>query len=424
MTSIAELLGPDHHYDGDIPEAWAPIHDAAPLLAETMLTYLDQVKVSLRPASVRGIDTDLRIFAAFLVDHDPALDGVADIERHHIEAFKTWQAVQPGRKPGETFAAASFRRRFTHLRMFFIRITEWDWDDAPTRVPIFFGDVPKRDESLPRFLDDAAYVRFMRALAAEPHLYRRVAVEFLARTGMRVGELCDLEADAVTTIGGAPWLRIPVGKLHNDRYVPLHPELVDLIAHYTNDETQPHTPGRLLSGREGPLNRHAVTRWVATIARRAEIGHVHPHQLRHTLATQAINRGMSIEAIAALLGHRSLDMTRNYARIANRVVADEYAAVTAKVEALYTTSLPADAEGPNMARLRAEHHRMLANGYCTQPVELDCRYESICETCTHYQTDLSFQPVLLRQRDHALDHGQDRRADLYNHLLDNLSSDQ
>ena len=27
-------------------------------------------------------------------------------------------------------------------------------------------------------------------------------------------------------------LRIPIGKLHNDRYVPLHPMLVDLIAEY------------------------------------------------------------------------------------------------------------------------------------------------------------------------------------------------
>jgi site-specific recombinase XerD len=37
--------------------------------------------------------------------------------------------------------------------------------------------------------------------------------------------------------------------------------------------------------------------------------HIHPHQLRHTLATQAINRGMSREAIAAMLGHHSMDMT-------------------------------------------------------------------------------------------------------------------
>jgi len=43
---------------------------------------------------------------------------------------------------------------------------------------------------------------------------------------MRVGELCGLEADAVTLIGDAHWLRIPLGKLHNDRYVPLRPHLI------------------------------------------------------------------------------------------------------------------------------------------------------------------------------------------------------
>jgi Phage integrase family len=36
----------------------------------------------------------------------------------------------------------------------------------------------------------------------------------------------------------------------------------------------------------------------------------HPHEVRHTLATQAINRGMRPEAIAALLGHRSMEMSR------------------------------------------------------------------------------------------------------------------
>jgi hypothetical protein len=45
----------------------------------------------------------------------------------------------------------------------------------------------------------------------------------LARTGMRAGKLADLEADAVVQIGVAHWLRIPLGKLRNDRYVPLHP---------------------------------------------------------------------------------------------------------------------------------------------------------------------------------------------------------
>jgi site-specific recombinase XerD len=53
---------------------------------------------------------------------------------------------------------------------------------------------------------------------------------------------------------------------------------------------------------------------VRKAAKQAGLGRVTSHQLRHTLATQAINRGMSLEAIAALLGHRSLSMTRVYAK--------------------------------------------------------------------------------------------------------------
>jgi hypothetical protein len=118
-----------------------------------------------------------------------------------------------------------------------------------------------------------------------------------------------------------------------------------------------------------PADRHAVTRYINKAGAAAGLPHIHPHQLRHTLATQAINRGMSLEAIAAMLGHRSLDMTLRYAKIASRTVADEYFAVTGKAEALYGQApvLPADAIGPKMARLRREHHRMLGNGYCTRP---------------------------------------------------------
>ena len=85
-----------------------------------------------------------------------------------------------------------------------------------------------------------------------------------------------------------------------------------------------------------PIDRRTVAPHRRTRrAKRPGIGHVHPHQLRHTLATQAINRGMRLEAIAALLGHRSMEMTLIYARIANRVVADEYEAVSAKIDALH-----------------------------------------------------------------------------------------
>jgi len=62
---------------------------------------------------------------------------------------------------------------------------------------------------------------------------------------------------------------------------------------------------------------------------------VSPHRLRHTLATQAINRGMTLEAIAALLGHRSMTMTLVYARIASQIVHDQYTSVCQNLDMLY-----------------------------------------------------------------------------------------
>jgi hypothetical protein len=133
-----------------------------------------------------------------------------------------------------------------------------------------------------------------------------------------------------------------------------------------------------------------------------------------------------LEAIAALLGHRSLRMTLVYARIADRKVADEYFSVTEQVEALYTAKapvLPALAEGEAMRRLRVEmERRLLGNGYCTRPLELNCAFESVCETCVHFSTGLEFQPVLLRQRDHAAERNQTNLVTVYDRLLNRMGA--
>ena len=135
----------------------------------------------------------------------------------------------------------------------------------------------------------------------------------LLRTGLRVSEYTSLRADAVVQIGAGPWLHVPVGKLREDRCLPLHPHLVALIDDYRTRHVDPSNP--LLLPRENgkPADRHAVTRYINKAGAAAGLPHIHPHQLRHTLATQAVNRGMSLEAIAAMLGHRSLDMTLRYA---------------------------------------------------------------------------------------------------------------
>lgn len=392
---------------------WAQIAAQSPVLAQTAGAYLLQIAVSLRPRSVEAADGALRTFCRYLTGHHPEVSGFADVRRPHIEGFKTWLIATPtttGRVP----TANTVRQRLGTLRTFFDRISEWDWADAPARVPIYSIDLPITDDPLPRFLDDATAAQLLRAASADPDPLRGLVVHILARTGIRVGELCALESDAVVVMNDQPWLRVPIGKLHNDRYVPLHPHLVELLNNFNHNNG---SSGLLLTRNGTPLNRHAIARILNRVARTAGIPHIHPHQLRHTLATQAINRGMRLEAIAAMLGHRSLRMTMVYARIANRTVADEFNKVSDRVDALYADlDLPGQ-ETTVMRRLRLEHRRMLGNGWCTRPVELDCAFETICEGCGFFQTTIEFKPTLQAQHDHATNHDQPRRAELFQRLI-------
>ena len=392
---------------------WEEIAAHAPQVVATMRSYLAQLAVSSRPATVASTSLHLRIFAAHLVNTDPPVTAVAGIERRHIESYKLALVQRPGRS-GKAWSPTTVRHNLGMVRSFLERIIDWDYPDAPRRVPIFAGDIPKADEPTPKFLDDPAAAKFMATLATDPNRRRRLMVELLARTGMRVGELAALRDDAMYRLGDTHWLKIPVGKLHNDRAVPLHPMLVGLI----NDYRQwrgPSTTGLLVERDDHqPFDRRTIHRYVEAVARHAQTGHVHPHQLRHTLATQCINRGMSLEAIAALLGHRSPRMTLVYARISDAVVAEQYFAATQAVE----TEAVAVSIGAAGDREEARRHRrLLGNGNCTRPIELDCRFQTICEGCGFFETGPEFVSILKRQRDDAIDHMDIARTKLYNDLV-------
>ncbi len=120
--------------------------------------------------------------------------------------------------------------------------------------------------------------------------------------------------------------------------------------------------------------------------------------------------------------HRTL----TYARIADRTVADQYAAISRRIDALYDQppELPADYETTGMTRLRREAHaRMLGNGLCVRPAQLECRMETVCETCSYFQTTIEFRPTLVRQRDHAHEQGQTDRAVLFDKLISRVDQD-
>ena len=139
---------------------WDQLGATHPQLVDTMGRYLQQIACVLRPGSVNGADLALRSFAAFVAEAAPEVTSTADVARRTIEDFKPWLAKRPGQnKPRLT--TATIAHRLGTLRMFFVRIEEWGWEEAPSRVPMFSGDLPRQDHPLPKALDDAAAAKLL-----------------------------------------------------------------------------------------------------------------------------------------------------------------------------------------------------------------------------------------------------------------------
>ncbi|AXG12149.1 hypothetical protein DN585_00690 [Intrasporangium calvum] len=277
-------------HNGTAPmRTWAELDAARPELAATMRHYLEQIGCVLRPGSVRNTDQALRSFAGFLLEQAPEVTTLAQVTRRHIEGYKPWLAARPGQHQPRV-SPATLAHRLGTLRMFFLRVDEWGWEQAPPRVPMFPATCPARTTRCPRPWTTPPPRSCCARRTTTPRLLVRVTVEVLLRTGLRVSEFTGLRADAVVLIGSGPWLHVPVGKLREDRYLPLHPQLVQLIDDYRREYVPPGHP--LLLPRENgrPADRHSVTRILNTVAAAAGLPHPHscpaPHA-GHPVSTEA-----------------------------------------------------------------------------------------------------------------------------------------
>lgn len=146
--------------------AWASV---APRLAATLCGYIEQVRLSLRPGTMVGIEAALREFACWLKANAPEVASVADLRRRHIEAYKLHLAARPSARGG-TLTKTGLAEHLGALRTCFERLVEWAGDDTPAGVLVFSGDLPLRDAPLPRFLDDGASAKLLQAAPRVPQL--------------------------------------------------------------------------------------------------------------------------------------------------------------------------------------------------------------------------------------------------------------
>ena len=138
-------------------------------------------------------------------------------------------------------------------------------------------------------------------------------IDILASTGMRIGELVLLNRK---DINFEERECVVFGKGSNERMVYFDARTKIHLQEYLNSRTDDN-PALFVSLRT-PYKRMKIggieTR-LRGVGRNLGIEKVHPHKFRRTLATMAIDKGMPIEQLQQLLGHKRIDTTLQYAMV-------------------------------------------------------------------------------------------------------------
>lgn len=138
-------------------------------------------------------------------------------------------------------------------------------------------------------------------------------IDLLYSTGIRVGELVNLNIDDIDLEGREC---IVYGKGDKERRVYFDAKAKVHLKDYINSRSDGNEA--LFVTLDSPHNRlkiSGVEIRLRQLGRRIDLERVHPHKFRRTMATRAIDKGMPIEQVQKILGHSQIDTTMQYAMV-------------------------------------------------------------------------------------------------------------
>lgn len=276
--------------------------------------FLNQLYVErgLSDNTIAAYRRDLRAYVAFLAER--GIEEPGAVGRRDVEDF-----VAARRNAG--YAAASVNRALSavkSLHRFLVR------EQLSPTHPTAAIRLPRTGENLP----DVISVEQARALLEQPFpetpagMRDRAILEVLYGCGLRVSELCGLDASALFVDEGFMRVR---GKGAKERLVPIVGSALRAVRAYLEDgaraslashaRTGAATTAVFLNMRGGRLTRQGVHGIVERAGRTVGLDGLHPHTLRHSFATHLLAGGADLRVLQEILGHADISTTQIYTHL-------------------------------------------------------------------------------------------------------------
>jgi integrase len=272
----------------------------------------------------RSLREDTRILkhltTAFGKDTPLAEITASRISEYKAERLGTMRTIANGQTTEERRLSAAAVNRPLALLRHLLRLAHEEWEvlEHVPRVRL-----EKEPQGRLRWLTQQEIARLLDACARSKNTQLRAAVVVALNTGLRLGELVGLVWERVDLSRGV--IRLETTKSGRRREVPLNDDSYAALVSLTQPPrsrkskkgTTPPSAAAHAGDRSGPVFR---ARYIKTAynnaVQSAKLEDVNFHTLRHTFASWAVMRGVSLKELQELLGHASLAMTMRYAHLA------------------------------------------------------------------------------------------------------------
>ncbi len=172
---------------------------------------------------------------------------------------------------------------------------------------------PKLEAKKPKILSTLEYMALREASRRDIKLY--TMVEVLLQTGVRISELSGIEIGHLD-LGDQPTLFIPKRESQKERIVPLNKRVKEQIQQYVKEKNI--TEGFLFSTKSG--SQILIRNIRATMERlfeRAGLKDVSVNDLRHTFIAYQLEKGVSLQTVSRIAGHKTSATTQKYLKYLN-----------------------------------------------------------------------------------------------------------
>lgn len=292
---------------GVVPVAAPPALSAVDVLLERYRAYLMTERGLAVVTTVVYADM-VRPFVASRLETDGRLD-LAGLAPSDVLAFVLAEAERRPRRSAKLLVTAlRSLLRFLHVEGL----------TARPLAPVVPSVAAWRLSGLPRSLDPEQVQALLASCSRQTLVGRRdfAILLMLVRLGMRRGEVAALQLDDIDWRAGELLVR---GKGSRVERLPLPVDVGEALADYLRHGRPEDAEGREVFVRvKAPpraLTPPGVSQVVVGAARRAGLGQIGAHRLRHTAATELLRAGAPLVEIGQLLRHRAELTTAIYAKV-------------------------------------------------------------------------------------------------------------